>query len=871
MTDRVNLAKSDSEFTRTYENPRGVDFSEISRSDSRFAHLENMYVDYDGGADAIESIPGFRKVFGYGERINAIHLQDLGEGGRFLIVHAGSKLYRFNSNGLDELTYQEPIATLEDVRSHSFSGGDSLYVMDGKSLIQIDSEGVARLVSDDGDAPPYVPTTYENGEKKEDRNLLTDKYIQKFNIYGTVKYAFSTKNLRFAVNDPVNLCCSLTGMPDDFSGDLYIPATAVIDGIEYKVTEVAPSAFLGHEGITAIYGGANLEYIGKYAFKDCICLEYAVFQNSLKYIDYSAFCNCSVFSTIYIGLGFEEFATDSIINCDIRFIYYSGDEQDAEKIKGIEQFADATLFPLSTTSDVRFGFPVLGDVATVDEVTVNGESLKFNFRKEYSEVDVNFVDKLTAIGADVIVKGTLNTRELSKAAIVGCTVNTAHDGRVFLSGNPSLPGYVFYSLEKPGGRLFFSENDYFIDGVSSYPVTSLMSANGTLTVFKSEDDGSGSIFCHAASVDNGKKLYPITYTHGGIANKNASYVISDDAVFLSENGLSALEKVAGSSYKELRCRSSNVNRRLLGEDLSAVNMTEWCGYLVLCAGERFYLADSNCKYKTSDSFEYEWYFLNGIGTYSGDERVYRYSPFADGELLPKESKADEIALGTVMSVGREDGGISYYVEEGEIKYSVYPTDEFIGGIFSPACFALGIGKLLFFGTENGDLCVFNNDKRGVAPDYISQRDDFVAKDYAALMGDKIHPYFYSFNGRRVGYSLKSAIDDCGIPHLAKSTVKHSLVLKCKNYAESSFNVEVMTDQGRCRDLGKYSMNRFSFDDINFGSFDFSTAPYSIISIPESEKNWVEKQLSFRSEGFRVPFGICSFTYRYKIKGKIKYV
>ena len=870
MTDRANLAKSKSEFTRAYENLRGVDFSEISTGGSRFAHLENMYVDYDGGADAVESIPGFRKIFGYGERINAIHLQELGENGKFIIVHSGTKLYRFDAEQRDALTEQLPIATLEDTVSHSFSDGDFLYVMDGKSIIRIDKHGTSRLISDEGDDPPYVPTTYENAEKKEDRNLLTDRFIQEFTISGITKYLYSTKRLCFAINDHINRTCSVTGMPSDYSGDLYIPAIATIDGIEYKVTEVAPSAFLGHEGITAVYGGANLEYIGKYAFKNCPCLEYAVFQDSLRYIDYSAFCNSSAFSEIYIGLGFEEFATDAVINCNLRYINYSGDEHDAEKIKGIEQFEEASIFTFSVDKSVRFGFPILGDVESVDEVIVNSEKIPYNYRKEYAELDIA-LDRTDAIGSKVTIKGTLKAGELSKGAILGCTLSTAHDGRVFLSGNPKLPGYVFYSLEKPGGRLFFSEHDCFTDGVNNYPITSLMSANGTLTVFKSDDDGSGSIFCHTAESKNGKRSYPLTYTHGGISNRSASYVIDDDAVFLSEKGLFGLEKAAGGGYKELRCRSSTINRRLLAEDLSAANMTEWCGYLVLCTGEHFYLADTRNKYKNSDSFEYEWYYLSGIGTYSKGERVYRYSPLPDGDFLAMESMSDEVAEGTVISVGKNDGSISYYVEDGGKKYSVYPTDEFIGGTFSPASFALGVGELLFFGTECGDLCVFNNDKRGVAPNYISESEDFSAEEYANIMGNKIHPFFYDFDGRSVKYSLKCASDDCGVPHLAKSTAKHSLVIKCKNYAESSFSIEAVSDHGTPSPLGKYSTVSFSFGDINFGGLDFTAATYSIIPISECEKGWLEKQLSFHSESFRTPFGICSFTYRYKIKGNIKYL
>ena len=871
MNTRANLARSKSEFTRSYENPRGVDFSEIRRSGNRFAYLENMYVDYDGGADAVESIPGFRKILGYGERINAIHLQDIGENDKYLVIHAGTKLFRFNVNDRDELIGQPPIATIADNSSHAFQINDRLYVMDGKSLLQIDKNGTAHLISEDGDSPPYIPTTYENGAKKEERNLLIDKCLQKFHLTDMSKFAYYTKGLTFAVNDSKNRYCSLTGCPTYINGDLFIPATAIIEGVEYKVTEVAPSAFLNQEGITAIYGGENLEYIGKYAFKNCMGLEYAIFHNSLRFIDYSAFCTSPFLTELYIGLGFEEFADEAFIDCNIQYINYAGDERSAGKIKGLEQFADATLLPLTTQSDIRFGFPIHGDVDTVYEVLIGNEKKHFSYDKDYNEVTVYVNDRRAIMGSEVTVKCTLAGGELSKSAVLGCTLSTVHDGRVFLSGNPAFPGYVFYSLEKPGGRLFFSEQDYFIDGVNNYPITSLISANGALTVFKSDDDGSGSIFCHSSASSGDKRIYPLTYTHGGIVNKNSSHVISDDTVFLSAEGLCALEKVAGSSYKELRCRSTNINRKLLEERLEDVCMTEWCGYLVLCAGGHYYLADSRSKYKTADSFEYEWYYLNGIGTYSDECRVYRYSPFSDGDCIAKKNSFDKIAEGIVMSVGKSDGTLSYYVEEDGIKYSVYPTEELCGGVFSPSCYALGVGKLLFFGTESGDLCVFNNDKRGVAPEHISIQPDFNEKDYALLMGDRIHPYFYSFNGRRVSYCLKTASDDCDIPHLAKSTVKHSLILKCKSYAESSFNVESVIDHGIPCTLGNYSAGRITFHDVNFEKMSFSTAPYSIIPVPENEKNWVEKQLCFVSDGFRAPFGICSFTYRYKIKGKIKYL
>ena len=210
MKNRVNLANSDSEYTRTYENPRGVDFSEICQNETRFAYLENMYVDYDDGADAVESIPGFRKIHSYGEKINAIHLQDLGEDGKYLLIHSGSYLYRINTEERDSQIDSAPIAHLSDTKSDSFTVGGSLYVMDGKPILEVDRSGVVHRVVNTEEDPPYTPTTYENGIKKEDRNLLTDMYIQKYTIDNTDRYAFHTKGLTFAVNYHEKLCCSVT-------------------------------------------------------------------------------------------------------------------------------------------------------------------------------------------------------------------------------------------------------------------------------------------------------------------------------------------------------------------------------------------------------------------------------------------------------------------------------------------------------------------------------------------------------------------------------------------------------------------------------------------------------------------------------------
>ena len=199
MTGRTNLSKSKAEYTRAYENLRGVDFSETGGNGERFAYLENMYVDYDGGADAVETVPGFRKLYGFGQKINAIHLHNLGNRGKFLLVHSGTKLYRFNVDMRDKLKNLQSIAELEDTRSHAFNVGDDLYVMDGKSMIKIDSSGTALRVADDGGAPPHVPTTYKNEKKTEEYNLLNRKFVQKFDMALLILWAARIEVLKMRI------------------------------------------------------------------------------------------------------------------------------------------------------------------------------------------------------------------------------------------------------------------------------------------------------------------------------------------------------------------------------------------------------------------------------------------------------------------------------------------------------------------------------------------------------------------------------------------------------------------------------------------------------------------------------------------------
>lgn len=886
-----NIIKSTSEYTMSYDNMRGVSFSEKTRSSSRFEEIENMYIDYDGDGEAIETIPGFRCVRGFFQGNNSIFIQDLGENEKYIIVHSRDELYRFSINLLHKVGgfSVDTISMMNNRKSIGFCQGKNLYIIDGEEIVVVDEKGeCSRPLSEGAENPPYIPTTFKNGKKSEARNLLTSKVYETYEIEDIDEFTFATAKLIYRVIDESKKTCAVMGISSNASGKIFIPSFAEINGEKYKVTEIGAAAFKNNSRISEIITSDNLEIVRKHAFSECGSLTKVILSDTVKRIEYKAFHNLQNLSYMFLGIGLEYLDEDSIVGCpNLTAVDYGGDERDLLEISDNSLLSNFAITHNAEIKAVRLSFPLKSELSNIIEITLDGNRLKsYEFIVERKLISIDFKDKSDVVGKTLTILGEAKdtgfdgdflTTEIGagitpKNAILGCTLVAYHDDHVFLSGNPSAPGAVFYSSTDSVGapqHLYFSSEDYFIDGNLPYSVVSLISANGELFVFKSDDDGSGSIFCHKSEIDSkGKLTYPITYTHGGIAISGPACNFYDDMVFLTPLGVCALEKVPGSSYKKLVCRSSAINAKLLREDLSKASLCEWRGYLAVCIGPHIYLADSRDTFKVGDSFEYEWYFLNDIGTYANGETLYRYSNLKlhNYNIHPNEDGAAE---GQVLSNYLGGGVITYYVIHDKKKYGVIPTYEYTNGTFSPLCYATSIGQNLLFFTESGDLCTINNDMRGVAPDYLKNSAGFDEEEYKKTMGNKIHPFFYNFERRKIRCVLKTVSDSCDLPYLKKNTVNGSLVLKCKTFSTSTVTVGVITDNKGYRCLGSYSPSKLSFSEINFKSFSFTPSNYAIVPIHENEKGWVEKQFYIHSEEFNSPIGIYSINYRYKIKGKIK--
>ena len=879
MAQKKSLIGS-GEYSRVYENMRGVNFSDRNAdATKRFAHLENMYVDYEGGGE-LESIPGYRTLYDFGCKINGIFSQTNG-GEEFLLVHAGVYLYRFNVKERDSLKSPTPIFSgLSDSKSSAVSFGGFVYILDGTSIIAVNADGAALRCGDVG-AEPYIPTTHINGAPLEPRNLLTPKFIQKLRLKQADEHAFGTKGIEYAITNYDGKICAVHSISDTVYGDVYVPSFATIGGVRYKVTRILDSAFAGNTRITAVITGANLEAIGNAAFAGCTALTRAIISRTVKTVGSECFKECESLNFLHLGESVQKIGSQAFQLCpSLKEVLYAKGLDEFELIENTAVFEDRPIVYNVPHKHIRMSIPVEGRIDNISNVTFDDTSVSFSFVTGDDSVTVDHPNRELVEGREVTVCGEFATEDgVTSAAsgklltpeecIFGCTVATKFDERIFISGNPRLPGIVFYSGHSGNNTshpFYFSAGGYISDGGGGSDVTALLSRGDGLFVFKRGDDGEGNIFFHTAEGEAAERQYPISYIHKCRGNIGAAISFMGDPIFISTLGVCTPKRDVTRDFIGISCRSENIAKPLSAEPLSDIRLDEWRGYLVVSSGGRIYLGDSRSSYSTGDDIAYEWYFLNGIGGYLSDTTVYRYSQTAkNGHSL--SSRPDERVSSIVYSVGNSDGGYDYYTNENGKTVSVYPTEERKGGEFFPATEIKCLGDLFFFGTKCGILCAFNNDKRGVIPPHLSA-SDFAESEYGRVMGRSIHPYYYSFASHAIPYAIATASDNCELPYLEKNTARSSSILNLKCPAGCDAYVSVNTD-GMNRPVGRILTSRPDFSDFNFAGLTLQATDYFTVVMSEQEKHWLEKRYFITAQGFRAPLGFCSLAYRYKIKGKIK--
>ncbi len=857
---RKNTARG-LDFTRTYDlYGIGGDLSE----------LVNMYVDHDSEYGGIETVPGFRQIASLGAEIHGLYRQKLDTGVDYLIIHAGRGLYRKEVGKDDEL---EEITTLSSNASTGFTLGDSLYIIDGDKILELRSDGSVNNVATD----PYIPTTYKNGLFYEERNLLTKNSYQEYEVATAEEFAYGSPHLLYSITSRVGRECAVSGVDKTKTEALFVPSYKYIGGVRYAVTEILPYALEGSLA-TELTVSEGVIKIGDNAVRGCKNLRRAILPTSLEEIGKYAFASEASLNYVRLGLGLSKIGAGVFANCpELSSVAYEGDSAQLEAIEGSASFSTKTIVYNVTYTTVTAAFSTHGYGFRPTQVYIDGVSQPFTLSGSNEvriELDYksDLEGKLVRIyGVEMVEAGmqgelggdlvALYKNKISpETAIFGCTLSTVFDGRVFLSGNPALPGVVFYSSETRDGEItprYFGSYDFISTG-SSYPVSSILSTGDSLIVTKSGESGEGSVLYYGRGksiISPRSTRYERTRSYGvdgGVAHACALF---GEPLFVSGDRL-----YKSGASKSLVCVSEQLGAELQSSE--SIFSVEWQGYLFLSLGKKVILVE-----KRSTDGGYRLYPLSDIGSWKNSTPVYVYADIAHPELAVSE-KRGEVAYGRVMSRTTEYGEVLYYVIDDGIEVAVMPTEELSGGIFNPASHAVSIGKRLYFGTGSGDVYLFNNDLRGVAPERIREGYGFDEEAYKAAMGDKIHPDFYDFAGHRISYSLAVEDDYCDDITGYKLTSPFGTVITVSADGTAAASYTAVRD-------GEPSERIL----LVTGTFDFSLLDFSLLSLasdgseayilPEERVPWIKHGVHLDSEQHRSPLKIKALSLCYKTAGNIK--
>lgn len=279
---KKNIIASRDEYSRYYPRFAGVDFNSDAAdvNISRMAFAQNVYRDWcseQGGA--VETIPGYRVLSknARGGNPNGLHHWMDAEGNHRVGMHVGRDFRWIDHDRRDEYNDEATgiiAVELADHHSVSFLHHDRLYLLDGTNYYRISPTMEPKKVTDIA----YVPTSYADGAQYEQRNMLTNKFKNRYNLVNLSDYLYATRGAYTFEYDTEAKTATVTGFTVDTTLEeqkiAVLPESTVHDGETYAVTAVGESAFSNNAIIERVYISRSIERIENGAFYNCTALKY---------------------------------------------------------------------------------------------------------------------------------------------------------------------------------------------------------------------------------------------------------------------------------------------------------------------------------------------------------------------------------------------------------------------------------------------------------------------------------------------------------------------------------------------------------------------------------------------------------------------
>lgn len=827
---KKNLIKSRDEYTRYYGDFRGVDFSSdhTQVNSQRLAYLVNMYKDYRSGeGNSLETIPGFRKaayvrIDNMAKNINGIHEFNYVEDGKrksAIVVHAGRHLYLWDIYPLSADILKLYRATPDENGVIEYP--ENLTI--NKISYIIDAAGTAN----------YSGYSLETSSRKI---TFTEGFLGKTSPYVTVVYTEGELKM-LGDNNATLLINNSKSVSFQFGNRLYILDGENINVVlrESRTTQAYP---VGKKGL----------YVPT-TYKDIDISKTDTNISDYEYEQLNALS--SVFKHTYIADGITK-----------RFYLYT---------------------PFTEVNKVTH----YGNVVPQDQYEVNDAEGYIEFRQDsipHSPTEMNKPEGYAGIEITAIYDNTE-----AKNRIYKCTIATLFDKRVFLSGNPDYPNEIYYcGINKDTGyedATYFGILDFVKDGVEAAPITAMIPVADTLAVLKNGAKQDGSVYFHSRLETNANVAsvtYPSVQGLSGIGCLGAAINFRDDPVFISKYGAEGIGQLSVRLERAIEHRSLLIDAKLCNLDLTKAQMIEWGGYLVILCEGRMFLGDSRQAYThESGTKQYEWYYVEGVGVYEDQDREYYFSSVIPDGIDKVTIDDIEYKVYTASDVYDDIEGANINLEnspakisptEGSVLDDVYKVvllpsynettktrelkaylcehrGSYTGGTFYPATVIANLNDNIYFGTENGYVCCFNFDKRD---------------EYGTFS-----PEWYSFDNRTIYSGCATKMDNCDIPHLTKSTIKKSTVIKTRALLSSAAKIKIRTNKKDYEQIGRINTRVFTFDTVDFNDFSFAGDDRTIHSVREKEKHWVEKQHFIYTDEYQKPLSLNYIAFRYKISGRVK--
>ena len=847
-------------YTRTFRDFAGIDVSSEPSEvhDRRFAYAMNVWKDYHNeNGEAVETAPGFR-VCGTaksGARVNGLHYALAANGDETVLCHIGDRLIdgKIRGGDIEGVGSSGYLSKLADAQSRSVTHYGKVYIVDGKKYRVWESRMQGGYVENsltDVAENPYIPITFLNGEGYEQRNMLTPKFIEKYDE----RYSEHEKE-KYTIHEPV-------------------PDTTEFLSAEYYATEGETEK----EKKTA--------YLYAYVETTDVAGIYAQFTDADGKIlasgdldDKNAYSVCS--DRVSIGgwiPGEGEEGEGGI------WYYVKTEDGMYRPVLPITFDAPWRIDDIAPYWwDISDGYVTALNVKAEDEVIIRGEADPAKFAKVGDMKDM--------------LSGNPDFREDTTAlsAINGCTLIEEFDGRLFLSGNPKLPNSVFYTHRRHDTGLndpsYIGAYNYINDGTGSTPITAMISTPTYLIVLKDDVAQGSSAYYHTGqyspsddeiTVNLQPRVYPREQGVPNVGCVGCAANFLDDPVFLSSRGLEAVGKSQVNLERTLAHRSYFVDAELINEDLRNARFAEWDGYLcILVPGGIMYLADSRQIDSTVHGHrQYEWYKWDGIGVHTVKKRRWRYdnAPIPEGAEYGgsaivfdgsggyTNSVPQEITIGDtkIMAVKETRGD-----DTTEYWFPVSWHGEYTGEDFKQATALLSLDGRLYFGCEDGSICMFLTQERDEKNHRLLPWAYIRERDYIPQYDDEAEEVYRLYTGLGYRSCMATKSDHCGRTNVAKSTEKGTFIIKTKAYPTSRLTVKVKADNGEWTTYYDNSASHVDISNFDFASVAFNTSDSFLITIRERKRKWVEKQIHIEGWCFKSPFGLISATYDFSVAGKVK--